>query len=203
MVHHLRGETVELEAGERSLVDQDSDDLQERAQALLIRALVAPLRSDHGSVLSLATQAVDAVKSAYGMGVDSFRAAWPMAVYAALGTGAREEASAMVAYVESTPRGLVPPFIRWQASRFRAHLHALHDQEAAEQAFRVAIAGFEELGYPYWLAKTRAEHAEWMLTSGKPADAEPLLERALEVFERLGAVPDAASTRELLERSRG
>jgi hypothetical protein len=40
---------------------------------------------------------------------------------------------------------------------------------------------------PFWLAITLTEHAEWLTSAGRAADAEPLLAEARATFEALDA----------------
>jgi hypothetical protein len=42
---------------------------------------------------------------------------------------------------------------------------------------------------PFWLAVTLVEHCEWLTGQERPADADPLLEEAHLIFERLEARP--------------
>jgi hypothetical protein len=39
------------------------------------------------------------------------------------------------------------------------------------------------------VAATELEHAEWLAERGRPAEGEPLLSEAREIFERLEALP--------------
>ena len=59
----------------------------------------------------------------------------------------------------------------------------------AERLFKGAGGLFHELGVPFYLAATRLEHAEWLVSDGRGEDAEPRLTEASEVFRRLGAKP--------------
>ena len=40
-----------------------------------------------------------------------------------------------------------------------------------------------------WQAVTQLQHAEWLVTRGRPADAAALVAEAREIFERLEAAP--------------
>jgi len=82
------------------------------------------------------------------------------------------------------------PFQVATADRFEALLAAhAGESEAAERKFRGAVALFRELSSPFYLAVVLLEHSEWLLETGQPDEAEPLLREAREIFERLGAAP--------------
>jgi len=82
------------------------------------------------------------------------------------------------------------PFQVATADRFEALLAArAGDSETAERKFRGAAALFRELSTPFYLAVVLLEHGEWLTESGRPDEAEPLLEEAREIFGRLGAAP--------------
>ncbi|MFN8232399.1 MAG: hypothetical protein U0V56_02580 [Actinomycetota bacterium] len=42
---------------------------------------------------------------------------------------------------------------------------------------------------PFWMGVTLLEHGEWLMGQGRPHDAEPLLDEARGIFERLRATP--------------
>ena len=55
-----------------------------------------------------------------------------------------------------------------------------------------AISQMRELGYPYWLAVTQTDLAEWLIGQGRREEAEPLLEEAMDTFRSLRAAPALA-----------
>ena len=59
----------------------------------------------------------------------------------------------------------------------------------ADQGFATAASIFREYSMPFWLAITLAEQAEWLHSSGRATEAEPLLAEARATFERLDAKP--------------
>jgi len=77
------------------------------------------------------------------------------------------------------------PSVLAQRSRLRARL----PEYDAETEFTTAERQFSELHGPFHLAAVQLEHAEWLAAHDRPADAEPLLAEAREIFERLGARP--------------
>lgn len=75
-------------------------------------------------------------------------------------------------------------------ARYRARLDAAQGhQQQVEAGFTTAEDILGELGYPYWRARTRLDHAHWLLQQGQPAAAALLAEQAAEVFAQLGAAP--------------
>jgi hypothetical protein len=87
--------------------------------------------------------------------------------------------------VRQLPPARRSPIVTAQLTRYDAHLAAqAGDGEAAEQRFRHAAELLREVGAQFWLAIVLLEHAETT-----PADAEPLLAEAREIFERLEAEP--------------
>jgi tetratricopeptide (TPR) repeat protein len=129
----------------------------------------------------------------------AMKIAFPEALEAALALGERGRAESLLADVESLPPGRLAPSLRAHAARFRARLAASDGEDAAARtAYATAEAVFREYELPFWLASTQTEHAEWLHRSGSPAEAEPLLAEARDVFERLEAKPWL----ERLERAR-
>ena len=63
------------------------------------------------------------------------------------------------------------------------------DAAAIEPAFMEAEESFSQLGMPFWLAIVRFEHAEWLVTNGRQAEASPMMTLATQEFERLEARP--------------
>jgi class 3 adenylate cyclase/tetratricopeptide (TPR) repeat protein len=75
-------------------------------------------------------------------------------------------------------------------ARIVARLASLRgESDHVEPRLRAAAAGFRGLGIPFWLARTLLEHGEWLVAESRPADAEPLLSEARELFADLKARP--------------
>jgi hypothetical protein len=60
-----------------------------------------------------------------------------------------------------------------------------------------AVDRFAALGDVYWLARTRMELADWLVSEGRAQEAQPHLAAALPVLEALKAEPLLARGREL------
>ena len=121
--------------------------------------------------------------------------AFPQAVDAALALGEMDLAEQLLARIEGLPPGRLAPSLRAHGARFRARL-AAQDGETlrADEGFATAASTFREYGMPFWLAIALTEHAEWLISVGRPEEAESLLAEARETFERLGATPWLART---------
>jgi Nif-specific regulatory protein len=108
---------------------------------------------------------------------------------------AAEEAAATArALVAGLPDRLTGLLLTAVEARLAA---AADDEEAAARLFAEAVRGLEELGAPYELGRTLYE---WGLRTWNPELAVERLERALAVFDRLGAEAEARRTRGVLER---
>ncbi len=82
------------------------------------------------------------------------------------------------------------PFLAAQAARAGARLAAARGlSEKVEPGFKQAAALLREISARFWLAVTLLEHGEWLAEAGRAEEAEPLLEEAREIFERLEAAP--------------
>jgi hypothetical protein len=63
------------------------------------------------------------------------------------------------------------------------------NHEEADAKFTSAQGLFQERGNAFWIAVTELERAEALLSAGRAADAEPLLEEARDLFVELSADP--------------
>jgi hypothetical protein len=105
------------------------------------------------------------------------------AVDAALALGDTGRADELLGAVEELAPGVRPPFLEAQAHRFRGRMN--HE----EGHFKTAASIFREYDLPFWLAVTRLEHGEFLIASGRAAEAASLIDEAREIFDRLGAAP--------------
>ena len=82
------------------------------------------------------------------------------------------------------------PFVDAQEHRFAARLAVQRGaQDAVEPGLIRAAEVFRELSRPFYVAVSLLEHGEWRTHQGRGGDAEPLLDEAREIFERLRATP--------------
>ena len=130
------------------------------------------------------------VRGQLGIGAQSPREGFILAVETALVLGDRAAAESLLKLVEQLPRGKRPQYLEAHARRFRARLAAAGGQPTeAEQRFKRAAAQFRELAAPFWLAVTLLEYGEWLAAEDRGAESTPLLDEARGLFERLAATP--------------
>ena len=111
-----------------------------------------------------------------------------LAIEMAVELGEFERAEELLGRVESALPGQVTPWLRAQASRLVARVHAEHGRSSeAESAFESAEDGLRRLGLVFDLGVTLADHAAWLFSTGRQTEAQPLFSEAAGIFERLGA----------------
>jgi hypothetical protein len=130
---------------------------------------------------------------ALGASHDSVRDAWPDALDAALALGRLDEGAALVSLLAEQPPGHIPPYLAAQLARGRALVAAADGgHDAVEADLGSAIAGFRELRYPYWLAVTNTDLANWLIGQDRQSEAAPLLDDAIGSLTSLAAAPALA-----------
>jgi class 3 adenylate cyclase/tetratricopeptide (TPR) repeat protein len=189
-MHVRRGE---LERAEgllaRGAALRDSGDLQDRAAAWASWAVLLQAQGRHAEALKAAGEALGA-REQLGPDAQGVKFGLVAAVEAALALGDLDRAEELLSIVERLRPGQRPPFLDAQASRFRAHLAAGRGRpDQVEPGYKAAAGLLRELGSPFWLGVVLLEHAEWLAAQDRPGEADPLLEEAGAIFERLGARP--------------
>jgi tetratricopeptide (TPR) repeat protein len=82
------------------------------------------------------------------------------------------------------------PFLEGHHARFQARLAQRHgEDDGVEHELLRAHGLFRELGMPFYLAVALLEHAEWLVAHDRTPEADPLLQEARHIFERLEARP--------------
>ncbi|MEU6963490.1 helix-turn-helix transcriptional regulator [Streptomyces chrestomyceticus] len=174
-----------------------------RARAADALSLIDPLESRSVTVYARrALGAAAAAEGAYDTAYDQLRAAFtadgaPLHYHAscpaladlaaaAVRSGRREEAHAVVERCARTLGEHASPRLRALLSRARALLAAPED---AEPYFRAALAEPVLAHWPFERAQALLDLAEWLRRRRRIAEARPLLAEALETFRRLGARP--------------
>ena len=190
IIHVNRGELDKARsAHERFPEAGEGDDVQERAEYAVGSAAIALAEGRTADALSTAMKAFD-VRGQLGIGAQSPREGFILAVETALVLGDRAAAESLLKLVEQLPRGNRPQYLEAHARRFRARLAAAGGQPTeAEQRFKRAAAQFRELAAPFWLAVTLLEYGEWLAAEDRGAESTPLLDEARGLFERLAATP--------------
>jgi class 3 adenylate cyclase/tetratricopeptide (TPR) repeat protein len=168
---------------------EHSADVQERAYYGFARTQILLAEGNRAEALRVAESVLEE-RAALGLEHDAVKEAFALAVQAALEQGELEKADELLTLVERLAPGLRPQFVSATVGRFRAHLAARAGQaEDADRLFKGAAGLFQELEVPFYLAVTRLEHAEWLVSEDRPDEAQPLLSEAHEIFNRLKAAP--------------
>ena len=161
---------------------EQSIDVQDRSIYGAARAALQYAEGRYQHALEGGLAAVQTATT-QGMGSQAVKQGFVWAVESALALGELGRADELLAMVEELQPGIRPPFLEAHAQRFRARM------ADEEEGFKAAAGGFREYNFPFWLAVTQLEHAEWLASRGRLEDAEPLLAEARETFERLEAAP--------------
>jgi class 3 adenylate cyclase/tetratricopeptide (TPR) repeat protein len=115
---------------------------------------------------------------------------WVEAVEASFALEDFGEVADLLTIVDELHPGERSPSLDAHRARFRARLEAHQGEHArVESGYRraeILYAGHELV---FHHAATQLEHAEWLVSQGRSADAEPLIVDARKVFERLDATP--------------
>ncbi len=149
-------------------------------------AALAAARGAPREVLALAQITID-TSALQGLVTQDVKQAFRHALEAAFALGEPESVERLLATIEDAPPGLRPPFLAALAHRFRGRLAG--ELPAADRHFAAAVTHFRALELPFDEAVASLEYAEWLTRIGRPAEAEPLLADAREIFDRLVAVP--------------
>jgi hypothetical protein len=73
------------------------------------------------------------------------------------------------------------------------------EDEAAEESFVVAESAFSDLDYPYWMARTQLDRAEWLALHQRLDESAKLADEASTTFETMGVLPMLARARALVD----
>ena len=166
------------------------DDVHALAWSRLARAQRAEADGDVATWSDLAALATDAEHGASTVD-DDFPVSWPVAMAGAIAARDDRLTQRLWALVDEAPRGIVPKHLEAQRLRFRALLAARgHGADVdVDAAFGEAVLAFDDFGAPFWAARTRLEHAEWLESAGRTDEARTVLAAADELFADLGARP--------------
>ena len=121
---------------------------------------------------------------------EAVRDGWPVALEAARRLARPERVRELVDMLAGEPPGHIPPFLEAQLARGRALVDALAgEHDLVERELTRAIDSFRALDYPYWLAVTQIDLAEWLISQDRAAEAQAALDEAIPVLTDLGARP--------------
>ena len=79
------------------------------------------------------------------------------------------------------------PVLQAMGARYSARRGALRGDANVGDGFTAAAELYGQTGFPVLRGETLIEHAEWLVSTGRSDEAEPLLTEAEELFERLRA----------------
>ncbi len=139
-------------------------------------------QGDVRAALELAERAFSANPD-LGFAAELVKEAFVVACEAALELDDAETLERLLTGVEALPPGSTTRSLTAQTLRFRARV------DADASGFVRAANLFREIGFPFYVAVTRREHAELLVASGRAAECEPLTTEARATFERLRASP--------------
>ena len=187
-VEIARGHLAEAEVLLGRMPQDTEIDLELRVFRDSARALLLHARGRPAEALAIARLAADVrpelgLRSAVKLGLVE-------AIAAALDCGDLAAVDELLGIIEGLHPGELTPFLKANGLRLRARLDAQRGlTERVDERFSEAAGGFRELDTRFWLAVTMLEHAEWLTTSRRAAEASALLTEARAVFTDLGAAP--------------
>jgi class 3 adenylate cyclase/tetratricopeptide (TPR) repeat protein len=198
-----RGDT----AGARSRLDEmaalrDSDVVDDICVFALFDAMIANLEGRHDDALRHASEVVDRMRVQIAVRHESLRPAWVEAMEAALQLGDLGVAEELLDRIRLLPPGFVPAYMQAESSRFGARIAAARgDAPETERLFADAERRLADLGYEYWLARTRLDHAEWLASVDRRDEAYMPAAQAYDAFSRLRASAWVARAAALVPQS--
>ena len=180
--------------------DLDAEDSQTRSMYAVHEAMV--LRAEGKAREALETIEHDLTRSLDELGVRFLTVKLMLveAIESAFDLGDTAKVEELLGIIEGLRAGGRPPLLVAHAARFRARLAA--SPEEAEHQFRRAAELFDELGIVFWHAVAQTEHAEWLIRQEREAEAQPLLDEAAGMFERLEATAWAERARQAPSQGR-
>jgi class 3 adenylate cyclase/tetratricopeptide (TPR) repeat protein len=197
----LRGDA----AAARRLVEESAPlvahaQLEMRSQHDAARAAVANADGDHELALATAEPTLRAcIDESFPVGM---RSALIEAVEAAFQLGQVSKVVELLQLVRDNFRFGRQPAIDAHIHRWEARIAAQRkDSDGAGAGFAAAIDAFGKLQRPFWLAVTRCELGEWLVTQGRDAEANEQLAQAGATFEQLRATPWVRRVRAAGQRS--
>jgi class 3 adenylate cyclase/tetratricopeptide (TPR) repeat protein len=165
-------------------------DVQDRWGHASMTALVLRSEGRYDDALAASDKALESLTFYVGGVSADAKIALSEGLESALALGRFDRVEELLGRIEAMPSGRRPPSLVAQAARYRARLAAARNEhDGVEQGFKTAEAVFREHGLTFFVAAIELEHAEWLVGQGRGEEAEPLLEEAREIFDRLGAAP--------------
>jgi hypothetical protein len=190
------GETAAAALGEMAAL-RDSDSVDDMASLALTEALIAGVQGHHAEAVRHAGAVIDGMRVHIAVRNESVRPAWVQGLESLFALGDLDAADEWMRRITDLPPGFVPPYLKAEAARFGARLAAARgDDDAANAAFAEAQQQLDSLGYRYWSARCRLDHAEWLAANDRDG-AAALASAAGAVFDELAATAWATRARAL------
>jgi class 3 adenylate cyclase/tetratricopeptide (TPR) repeat protein len=204
MLHAARGELVEAES-QLARLEAITDPAEPSALHVdIARSLIAFYGGRSDEAASTAASGAHRAFRGQGMLSDEFRLAWPLALEAAVLAQRSDTVASLVALVSDAPNAHRPPYIKAQLARLQAlSRSAAGDHATVEPELRRSVGLFDDLGHPYWRARTQVDLGRWLIDQQRGDEAAAMLGEATEVFTRLRAQPDLARVEALHAVVRG
>ena len=163
-----------------------SEDVQMHGAVFAATSAVRLAEGRTREALAAAEHAIEG-RHTLGLGSQDVKQGYRNGLEAALILGDLDTAERLLRVVEEAPIGLRPPYLAALGQRYRARLAG--DAPEADRLFAAAAVGFAAIDVAFDEAVVQLEHGEWLGRIGRPAEAEQLLSRAGDTFERLRATP--------------
>jgi class 3 adenylate cyclase/tetratricopeptide (TPR) repeat protein len=171
-----------------------SEDQQDQAISYLVQAYTTSARGQYADAMRDVQQLMDRIES-LGIGAETIRWAWPLAVRIATELDDAEAVTRLISLIDAYPRGHVPPILRAERDLAIARLRAGNGDPAAADHLRDAIGELRAVGSPYHLAWGLLDLADYVSDAGETAaageagEAIEAIAEAREIADRLGVQP--------------
>jgi class 3 adenylate cyclase/tetratricopeptide (TPR) repeat protein len=178
---------------------RESPEFQTRSTYALHEAMVLRAEGEARAALDLLERELSRSSGELATTFLTVKLSLVEALEAAFELGDAGKLEELLGSIEALRPGERPPVLTAHAARFRARLAS--DPAEAEARFSQAKGLLRDLEMAFWLAVTQLEHAEWLIQQERPAEAQPLLDEAIRVFDSLEATPWAVRAQEALSRA--
>jgi len=167
----------------------DSAEIQERMGYGCCRAVLLLDAGDLPEAIRSAEIAL-AARGYLGVASEAVKEAFVISLEGAFGMDDMAKVEELLEVVGTLPPGERTQFLDAQWTRFRARLDVRREEtQHVEDRFKGSVASLRELSAVFHLAGTLLDFGTWLTAEGRLEDAEPILDEAREIFERLEAKP--------------
>ncbi len=160
----------------------DSEDAQDRAYAAMLRTLVASADGDAAETVRLGQAALEFAR--IGIRFETVLWSWAAAARAAHELGNRQALDELVAFLDARPKGHLAPLLVAERDLVRARLA---DDDGV--ALSDAVGALRKAASPFHLAHGLLDQAEFLERADRAEEAQPLVDEARAIGERLRARP--------------